>query len=44
LDSGHESWTYYYFLYSVLGPQRQKRLHVIFNRDGTLRDYSYSSS
>jgi hypothetical protein len=43
-DSGYESWTYYYYLYSVLGPQRQKRLHVIFNRDGTVKDYSFSAS
>jgi hypothetical protein len=44
LDSGNESWTYYYYLYSVVGPQRQKRLHVIFNRDGTVKDYSFSAS
>jgi hypothetical protein len=43
-DSGYESWTYYYYLYSVVGPQRQKRLHVIFNRDGTLKDYSFSGN
>jgi len=43
-DSGNESWTYYYYLYSVVGPQRQKRLHVIFNRDGTVKDYSFSAS
>lgn len=43
-DSGYESWTYYYYLYSVAGPQRQKRLHVIFNRDGTLKDYSFSGN
>jgi len=43
-DSGYESWTYYYYLYSVVGPQRQKRLHVIFNRDGTVKDYSFSAS
>jgi len=43
-DSGNESWTYYYYLYSVAGPQRQKRLHVIFNRDGTVKDFSFSGS
>jgi SmpA / OmlA family len=43
LDSGNESWTYYHYLYSVVGPQRQKRLHVIFNRDGTVKDYSFSA-
>jgi outer membrane protein assembly factor BamE (lipoprotein component of BamABCDE complex) len=42
-DSGNESWTYYYYLYSVVGPQRQKRLHVIFNQDGTVKDFSFSA-
>ncbi len=42
-DNGNESWTYYYYLYSLVGPQRQKRLHVIFNRDGTVKDYSFSA-
>ena len=42
-DSGNESWTYYYYLYSVIGPQRQKRLHIIYNRDGTVKDYSFSA-
>ncbi len=42
-DSGYETWTYYYSLYSVTGLQ-QKRLHFIFNRDGTVRNYSFSTS
>jgi outer membrane protein assembly factor BamE (lipoprotein component of BamABCDE complex) len=42
-DSGNESWTNYYYLYSVVGPQRQKRLHVIFNQDGTIKDFSFSA-
>jgi outer membrane protein assembly factor BamE (lipoprotein component of BamABCDE complex) len=42
-DSGNESWTYYYYLYSLFGPQRQKRLHVIFNQDGTVKAYSFSA-
>jgi len=44
-DSGYETWTYYYYsMYPVVGLQSQKRLHVIFNRDGTVRNYSYSTN
>lgn len=43
-DSGNETWTYYYYLYSVMGLQTQKRLHVIFNREGAVQNYSFSSN
>ena len=43
-DSGYETWTYYYYVYTVVGLQSQKRLHVIFNRDGTVRNYSFSTN
>lgn len=42
-DTGDETWTYYHYVYSVGGIQTQKRLHVVFNRDGTVRNYSYST-
>ncbi len=42
LDTGNETWTYYqYILGTGLG---QKRLHIVFNKDGTVRSYSFSSS
>jgi len=42
-DTGDETWTYYHYVYTVGGVQTQKRLHVVFNRDGTVRNYSYST-
>lgn len=44
LESGYETWTYYYYVYTLSGVQGQKRLHVVFNHDGTVRSYSYSGS
>ena len=45
-NSGYETWTYYYYyyVYSALGLQDRKQLRVIFNRDGTVRNYSFSPS
>lgn len=43
-ESGYETWTYYYYMYTVIGLQNQKRLYVVFNRDGTVRSYSFSSN
>ena len=42
-DSGLETWTYYYYMWTVTGVQDQKRLHVTFNQNGTVRNYSYSA-
>ena len=42
-DTGDETWTYYHYVYTVGGVQTQKRLHVVFNKDGTVRNYSYST-
>jgi hypothetical protein len=44
LDSGYETWTYYRYVYTVGGVQTQRRLHVVFNKDGTVRSYAYSSN
>ncbi|MFQ5851755.1 MAG: outer membrane protein assembly factor BamE [Candidatus Binatia bacterium] len=42
LDTGYETWTYYrYTLGQTIG---QKRLHIIFNKDGTVRSYAFSSN
>ncbi len=43
LDTGDETWTYYHYVYTPGGVQTQKRLHVVFNKDGTVRSYSFSS-
>jgi outer membrane protein assembly factor BamE (lipoprotein component of BamABCDE complex) len=41
-DTGYETWIYHYYVRSIFGRQDEKRLVVIFNRDGTLRHYSFS--
>ena len=42
LDTGYETWTYYQ--YSVGQSVGQKRLQVTFNKDRTVRSYSFSSN
>ena len=42
-DSGYETWTYSYNFWSVTGLQT-KRLYILFNKEGTVRTYSFSSS
>jgi hypothetical protein len=43
LDNGSETWTYYYYVWTPAGLQNNKRLHITFNSDGTVRAYSFSS-
>ncbi|MBI3059056.1 MAG: outer membrane protein assembly factor BamE [Deltaproteobacteria bacterium] len=40
---GYETWTYYYIVYSVGGVQTRKQLQVTFNKDNTVRSYSFTS-
>lgn len=42
-DTGYETWIYHYYDRALFGRQNEKRLVVIFNRDGTLRHYSFSA-
>lgn len=44
LDSGYEAWTYSYHSYSLGGGLRTKELSVVFNRDGTVRTYSFTAN
>jgi hypothetical protein len=44
LDDGYESWTYYYNQWSILSQTRSKDLYVVFNKDGTVRSYTYNSN
>lgn len=44
LDSGYESWTYSYHTFSVGDGWKTKELYVVFNRDGTVRSYSFTSN
>jgi len=41
LESGYETWTYYYVVYTIGGLQTRKQLDVTFNQDGTVRSYNY---
>lgn len=43
LDNGSETWSYYYYVWTPTGLQSNKRLHVTFNSDGTVRTYSFSA-
>ncbi len=40
---GYETWTYYYIVYTLGGVQTRKQLQVTFNKDGTVRSYSFTS-
>jgi outer membrane protein assembly factor BamE (lipoprotein component of BamABCDE complex) len=42
-DTGYETWIYFYYVRTPFGRQDEKRLVVIFNRDGTVRHYSFSA-
>ncbi len=40
---GYETWTYYHILYTVGGIQTRKQLQVTFNKDNTVRGYSFTT-
>jgi hypothetical protein len=44
LDDGYESWTYVYNRWTAFSPTRSKDLYVVFNRDGSVRSYTYNSN
>jgi len=44
LDDGYESWTYLYNRWSPFYQTRSKDLYVIFNKDGTVRSYTFNSN
>lgn len=44
LDDGYESWTYVYNRWSPLSQARSKDLYIVFNKDGTVRSYTYNSN
>lgn len=45
LDTGLETWTYHYTTVGTgSGGVGQKRLYVVFNKDDTVRSYSFSSN
>lgn len=44
LDSGYEAWTYSYHSYSLGEGLKTKELYVVFNKDDTVRSYSFTSN
>jgi outer membrane protein assembly factor BamE (lipoprotein component of BamABCDE complex) len=44
VDNGFESWTYVYNRWSLFGSTRSKDLYVVFNKDGTVRAYTFNSN
>jgi hypothetical protein len=43
LENGHESWTYSYQRYELGQLRDSKELHVVFNKDNTVRSYSFTA-
>lgn len=43
LDSGYETWTYSYHNYELGQLRASKELHIVFNQNGTVRSYSFTS-
>ena len=44
LDDGYESWTYLYNRWSPFTQTRSKDLYIVFNKDGTVRSYTFNSN
>lgn len=44
VDNGYESWTYVYNRWTPFGQTRSKDLYVVFNKDGTVRAYTFNSN
>jgi len=44
LESGYETWTYAYQSYSLFEGLRTKNLYIVFNKDNTVRSYSFTSN
>ncbi|MGH7805989.1 MAG: outer membrane protein assembly factor BamE domain-containing protein [Candidatus Binatia bacterium] len=44
VDNNYESWTYVYNRWTPFGKARSKDLYVVFNKDGTVRAYTYNSN
>jgi hypothetical protein len=43
LENGLETWTYSYQKYEFLQLSDFKELHVLFNKDNTVRSYSFTT-
>jgi len=43
LENGYETWTYSYQYYELAQLRDSKELYVVFNKDNTVRSYSFSA-
>jgi hypothetical protein len=43
VENGYDTWTYSYQYYELGQLRDSKDLHIVFNQDGTVRGYSFSS-
>ncbi len=43
LENGFETWTYSYHYYQLGQLRESKELHVVFNKDSTVRSYSFTA-
>jgi outer membrane protein assembly factor BamE (lipoprotein component of BamABCDE complex) len=44
LDDGYESWTYVYNRWAPFSQTKSKDLYIVFNKDGTVRTYTFNSN
>jgi hypothetical protein len=43
LENGYETWTYYYQYYELGRLRDSKELYIVFNKDNTVRSYSFTA-
>jgi hypothetical protein len=43
LESGYETWTYSYQYYEIGQLRESKELYVVFDKDNTVKSYSFTS-
>lgn len=43
LENGNETWTYSYHYYEFGQLRDSKELYIVFNRDNTVRSYSFTA-
>ncbi len=44
VENGYETWSYSYHVYSPGQGWKTKELYVVFNKDQTVRQYSYTAN
>jgi|YNPNPStandDraft_1061719.scaffolds.fasta_scaffold06497_5 outer membrane protein assembly factor BamE (lipoprotein component of BamABCDE complex) len=44
VDAGYMTWSYGYYRYSLFGEEKTKDLVIYFNKDGTVKSYTFNTS